>query len=86
MDHIPETVWIAACAHRLHLHWRTVDPVELETVAGELAGDARLRAMLPTEAATAWLQPVESCDVQSIHPPGHGRARALLGPSQGAPT
>ena len=59
MDHIPETEWIAACAHRLHRHWRTVDPVELEAVAEELAHDERLRAMLPTAAASAWLGPVE---------------------------
>ena len=60
MDPIPETEWIAACAHRLHRHWRTVDPLELEALAEELSRDARLRAMLPTAAASAWPGPVES--------------------------
>ncbi|RYH61459.1 MAG: hypothetical protein EON54_10070 [Alcaligenaceae bacterium] len=59
MDPIPETEWIAACAHRLHRHWRTVDPLELEALAEELSHDVRLRAMLPTAAASAWLGPVE---------------------------
>ena len=58
MDQMPQTEWIAACAHRLHRHWRTVDPRELEALAEEISHDERLRAMLPTAAATAWLGPV----------------------------
>lgn len=60
MDELPETQWIAACAHGLHRHWRTVDPVVLEAVAAELSRDARLRAMRPVEAAAEWLKPVVS--------------------------
>ena len=56
---MPETEWIAACAHRLHRHWRTVDPGELEAVAEMLSHDEHLRAMWPTAAATAWLSPIE---------------------------
>ncbi|MET1085497.1 MAG: hypothetical protein ABWY12_21045 [Burkholderiales bacterium] len=59
MDPIPKTEWIAAFAHRLQRHWRTVDPLELEALAEELSHDDRLRAMLPTAAASAWLSPVE---------------------------
>ena len=69
MDQIPETEWIAAFAHRLQRHWRTVDPVELEAVAAEMSHDQHLRAMLPTEAATEWLKPVESAHVQSLRQP-----------------
>ena len=69
MDELPETEWIAACAHGLQRHWRTVDPMELEAVAAELSHDKRLRAMRPTEAATAWLKPVACGDVQSVRQP-----------------
>lgn len=58
MDDVPETEWIAACAHGLHRHWRTVDPEELEAVAAELSHDQHLRAMRPTDAAVEWLKPV----------------------------
>lgn len=36
---------------RLQEHWRTVDPVQLEEVAGDLWQDVRLRALPPAEAA-----------------------------------
>jgi len=59
MDSMPSDVWIAACAHRLQRHWRTVDPFTLEETAAELWRDERLRAMAPAEAATEWLRPLE---------------------------
>ena len=63
MDSLPSSVWIAACAHRLQQQWRTVDPEQLEEVAGDLWRDARLRSMEPGDAAQAWLRPLS-----------HGRA------------
>jgi hypothetical protein len=53
-------VWIAACAHHLQLHWRTVDPRELALVAAELAHDEHLGALAPDVAAAEWLAPVEA--------------------------
>ncbi len=55
---MPETEWIAACAHGLQKHWRTVDPEELEAVAAELSHDQHLRVMRPADAAVEWLKPV----------------------------
>ncbi len=66
MDDTPETEWIAACAHGLHRHWRTVDPRELEAVATELSRDERLRAMPPMAAAFEWLRPVTCSQVVSF--------------------
>jgi len=60
MDETPEPIWTAACAHRLQQHWRTVDPTELEAVAGEIWRDPGLRALPPAEAAAKWLQPIEA--------------------------
>lgn len=60
MDTLPAHVWIAACAHRLQQQWRTVDPDQLEELAGDLWRDERLRSMLPAEAARAWLEPLAS--------------------------
>jgi hypothetical protein len=51
-------IWIAACAHRLQLHWRTVDPLELEEVADTLWCRPELRDLPPAEAAAKWLVPV----------------------------
>lgn len=59
MDEIPPNLWIAACAHHLQLHWRTVDPQELEDTARELMRDPRLRDMAPGDAAATWLRPIE---------------------------
>ncbi|MBS0426662.1 MAG: hypothetical protein JSR41_05160 [Proteobacteria bacterium] len=59
MDEIPPPLWIAACAHHLHQHWRTLGPQELEDTARELMRDPQLRKMPPAEAAAQWLQPVE---------------------------
>ncbi|MGJ7529790.1 hypothetical protein ACSFB7_29030 [Variovorax sp. GB1P17] len=58
MEHMPATLWIAACAHRLQQRWHTVDFLELEELARELWRDAQLRAMLPDEAAAHWLRPI----------------------------
>ncbi|MEJ8850810.1 hypothetical protein [Variovorax rhizosphaerae] len=61
MEQLNPDVWIAACAHRLQLRWRSVDPSELEEVADGIWHDERLRAMGPSEAAAAWLKPI-ACD------------------------
>lgn len=58
MDALPAHIWIAACAHQLQQHWRTVDPTQLEDLAGDLWNDERLRALTPSEAAQIWLEPV----------------------------
>lgn len=60
MDSLPADIWIAACAHALQQHWRTVDPGQLEDLAGDLWRDERLRSMTPSDAARAWLEPVAS--------------------------
>lgn len=55
-------IWIAACAHQLQLHWRRVDPGQLEELAAELWGDQQLRALAPRDAANRWLSPVQCLD------------------------
>jgi hypothetical protein len=57
-DEIPTDLWIYYCAKRLKLHWRSVDPIQLEELASDLATDARLRALSPIAAAALWLEPV----------------------------
>ncbi|HYW55774.1 MAG TPA: hypothetical protein VE934_02345 [Polaromonas sp.] len=59
MDTLLPTQWIAQCAGRLHQHWRTVEPAQLEELAVDLWQDVQLRAMPPEEAAAAWLTPVK---------------------------
>lgn len=59
MDTLLPTQWIAQCADRLHQHWRTVQPAQLEELAVDLWKDEQLRAMLPEEAAAVWLSPVK---------------------------
>lgn len=59
MDNVAADIWIAACAHRLQQRWRTVDPLVLEEVAGDLWRDERLRTLPPDAAAVAWLDPIE---------------------------
>jgi hypothetical protein len=54
-------IWIAACAHALQRHWRTVDPEQLEELACDLWRDERLRGMAPNDAARTWLEPVKVC-------------------------
>lgn len=66
MDSLPPSVWIAACAHRLQQQWRTVDPEQLEELAGDLWRDERLRSMLPGDAAQVWLQPLASGPTDAI--------------------
>jgi hypothetical protein len=65
MDLLPADIWIAACAHALQQQWRTVDPRQLEELAGDLWRDERLRSMSPSDAARAWLEPVSNA---SEHP------------------
>ncbi|VTU31698.1 hypothetical protein SRS16CHR_04931 [Variovorax sp. SRS16] len=60
MDKLSPTQWIAECAERLHEHWHTVAPVQLEEVAVDLRRDAHLRSMSPSEAAAEWLRPISS--------------------------
>ena len=67
MAEIPATLWIAACAHRLQQQWRTVDPAELEEVAGDLWQDVRLRALPPAEAAVKWLKPIATSAATPLH-------------------
>jgi hypothetical protein len=51
-------IWIALCAHRLQRQWRTVDPEQLDEVAGDLWNNERLRQLAPADAAVDWLRPV----------------------------
>ena len=51
-------IWIAVCAHQLQQQWRTVDPAQLEELAGDLWRDEALRVLSPDEAARVWLEPV----------------------------
>lgn len=60
MDDIAANTWIAACAHHLQKHWRTVDPVQLEEVAKELLENTQLQPLEPADAAALWLRPVMS--------------------------
>ncbi len=59
MDTLLPTQWIAQCSDRLHQHWRTVAPAQLEELAVDLWKDVQLRAMPPEEAAAVWLSPVK---------------------------
>ncbi|KTT23225.1 hypothetical protein [Pseudacidovorax intermedius] len=60
MDKRDDEIWIAACAHRLQQHWRTVESSELAATARQIADDPELRAMAPSTAAARWLAPVEA--------------------------
>ncbi|RZI97093.1 MAG: hypothetical protein EOP78_02190 [Variovorax sp.] len=60
METLPSEVWIAACAHRLHRQWHSVDPDDLEQMASMLLRDSHFAAMAPDEAAAEWLTPVAS--------------------------
>ncbi|RYF61694.1 MAG: hypothetical protein EOO27_01045 [Comamonadaceae bacterium] len=57
MDSIPSDLWIAAAAHHLHVHWRTLEPAQLEETARELQGNPELCALLPAVAVARWLAP-----------------------------
>jgi hypothetical protein len=58
MDSQPDPEWLAACAHGLQRHWRTVEPDFLQEVARDLWRNEKLRTMPPLEAAQKWLEPV----------------------------
>jgi len=58
MDETTREVWISACAHQLHLQWRTTDPHDLEDLAASLWADLRLRGLSPAKAVADWLGPV----------------------------
>jgi len=59
-------IWIALCAHRLQRQWRTVDPEQLDEVAGDLWSDERLRRLAPADAAVDWLRPVTGASTRPI--------------------
>lgn len=52
--------WVAICAHELQRRWRTVDPAQLDDLAGDLWKNEHLRELPPAQAATAWLAPIAS--------------------------
>lgn len=58
MDSLLPTEWIAQCADRLHDHWVTVHPAQLQEVAVDIWKNDVFRAMEPVEAAVLWLTPV----------------------------
>jgi hypothetical protein len=55
---IPTDIWIYYCARQLKMHWRTVDPEQLEELAADLARQSHLRQLSPQAAAAKWLEPV----------------------------
>jgi len=57
-NEIPTDMWIYYCAKQLKLHWRTVDPEQLEELAADLARDPALRDLSPMAAAARFLEPV----------------------------
>ena len=50
--------WVAACAHKLHKRWRSIEPEDLEAVAESLWRQEHLRVKSPGAAAEAWLDPI----------------------------
>ena len=58
MQKMPAEIWIAACAHRLHHHWHTVDPRDLEQAARDIWNDERFGELSPDTAAAEWLKPL----------------------------
>ncbi len=50
--------WIAACAHRLHRQWRSVQIEDVEEIAAALWREPTFRTMTPVAAAEQWLRPV----------------------------
>jgi hypothetical protein len=60
MDRLSPQEWIAIASHRLSHRWHHVDATQLEEVAAELYRDDTLRRLEPTEAAEAWLSPLNS--------------------------
>ena len=66
MHHLTEPEWIAIAAHRLQHRWRTVDPEQLDEVAGELWRDDRLRELEPNRAVDAWLTPLGNDAISQV--------------------
>jgi hypothetical protein len=56
-DDIPTDMWIYYCARQLKMHWRTVDPDQLEELANDLAQEPKLRQLSPQAAAAKWMEP-----------------------------
>ena len=56
-DDIPTDMWIYYCARQLKMHWRTVDPDQLEELANDLAQEPNLRQLSPQAAAAKWMEP-----------------------------
>lgn len=69
MNPIPSAVWIAACAHHLRRHWRSIDPDALEDTARELMRDPRLSGLAPDEAVARWLSPIAQEGEPAKQPP-----------------
>lgn len=57
MEAIPPPIWIAAAAHHLQLHGRTVDPRELDATAREIMHKPELCRLAPGDAVATWLSP-----------------------------
>lgn len=55
-DDIPTDMW-NYCARQLKMHWRTVDPDQLEELANDLAQEPILRQLSPQAAAAKWMEP-----------------------------
>jgi hypothetical protein len=55
MQQLDASEWVDRCSKRLQAHWRTVEPAQLDEVAGDLWGNSHWRAMLPEAAAIEWL-------------------------------
>lgn len=71
MDPLPPSIWIAAVAHhlqlQLQLHWRTVDPQQLEDAARELMHNPELSQLAPAEAVECWLSPMADTVIAGHH-------------------
>lgn len=66
MHQLSKDQWIAIAAHRLQHRWRSVDPGQLDDLAGELYGDDALRVRDPAEAVDAWLAPLATDAPQAL--------------------
>lgn len=67
MAPLPPSIWIAAVAHHLQLHWRTVDPQQLEDTARELMHNPELSQLAPAEAVECWLSPMADSVIAGHH-------------------
>jgi len=66
MHQLSKDQWIAIAAHRLQHRWRSIDPVQLDDLAGELYGDAALQVLDPAAAIDAWLAPLSTDAPQAL--------------------